>query len=147
MHRGERCFRLPACKFTVSSHDHRHGLNTNGLDFYSIINIQFPVTWNVNSFVRNWFYTLFIREIASQYEKMFLTAYANSEDTAHCAHLRCLMRPWLLRQKAIATPMRKSLDKQYRDTCIYQWKLHLYLYLSMKKHIGNIVCLSNNIKR
>ena len=25
---------------------------------------------------------------------------------------------WLLRQKAITTPMRKSLDKQYRETCI-----------------------------
>ena len=54
---------------------------------------------------------------------------------------------WLLRQKAITTPMRKSLDKQYRDTCICQWKLHVYLYLSMKKYIGNIVCLSNNINR
>ena len=53
----------------------------------------------------------------------------------------------LLRQKAITTPMRKSLDKQYRDTCICQWKLHSYLYLSMKKYIGNIVCLSNNINR
>ena len=39
---------------------------------------------------------------------------------------------WLLRQKAITTPMRKSLDKQYRGTCICQWKLHSYLYLSMK---------------
>ena len=45
---------------------------------------------------------------------------------------------WLLRQKAITTPMRKSLDKQYRDTCICQWKLRVYLYLSMKKYIGNI---------
>ena len=54
---------------------------------------------------------------------------------------------WLLRQKAITTPLRKSLDKQYRDTCICQWKLHSYLYLSMKKYIGNIVCLSNNINR
>ena len=54
---------------------------------------------------------------------------------------------WLLRQKAITTLMRKSLDKQYRDTCICQWKLHSYLYLSMKKYIGNIVCLSNNINR
>ena len=54
---------------------------------------------------------------------------------------------WLLRQKAIATPMRKSLDKQYRDTCICQWNLHSYLYLSMKKYIGNTVCLSNNINR
>ena len=61
----------------------------------------------------------------------------------------CLLRKhnWLLRQKAITTPMRKSLDKQYRDTCICQWKLHVYLYLSMKKYIGNIVCLSNNINR
>ena len=54
---------------------------------------------------------------------------------------------WLLRQKALTTPMRKSLDKQYRDTCICQWKLHVYLYLSMKKYIGNIVCLSNYINR
>ena len=54
---------------------------------------------------------------------------------------------WLLRQKAITTHMRKSLDKQYRDTYICQWKLHSYLYLSMKKYIGNIVCLSNNINR
>ena len=54
---------------------------------------------------------------------------------------------WLLRQKAITMPMRKSLNKQYRDTCICQWKLHSYLYLSKKKYIGNIVCLSNNINR
>ena len=54
---------------------------------------------------------------------------------------------WLLRQKAITTPMCKSLDKQYRDTYICQWKLHSYLYLSMKKCIGNIVCLSSNINR
>ena len=54
---------------------------------------------------------------------------------------------WLLRQKAITTPLHKSLDKQYRDTCICQWKLHSYLYLLMKKYIGNIVCLSNNINR
>ena len=52
---------------------------------------------------------------------------------------------WLLHQKAITTPMRKSLDKQYCDTCICQWKLHVYLYLSMKKYIGNIVCLSNKL--
>ena len=43
------------------------------------------------------------------------------------------------------TPMRKSLEKQYRDTCICKGKLHVYLYLSMKKNIGYIVCLSNNI--
>ena len=54
---------------------------------------------------------------------------------------------WLLRQKAITMPMCKSLDKHYRDTCICQWKLHVYLYLSMKKYIGNIVCLTNNINR
>ena len=53
----------------------------------------------------------------------------------------------LLHQKAITTPMRKSLDKQYHDTCICQLKLHSYLYVSMKKYIGNIVCLSNNISR
>ena len=41
--------------------------------------------------------------------------------------------------------MRKSLDKQYRDTCICQWKLHVYLYLTMKKYIGNIVCLTNKL--
>ena len=56
-----------------------------------------------------------------------------------------ILSNWLLRQKAITTHMCKSLDKQYRDTYICQWKLHLYLYLSMKKHLGNIVCLSNNI--
>ena len=54
---------------------------------------------------------------------------------------------WLLRQKAITTPLRKSLDKQFRDTSICQWKLHSYLYLSIKMYIGNFVCLSNNINR
>ena len=63
------------------------------------------------------------------------------------AHKKGNQSNWLLRQKAIATPMRKSLDKQYRDTHICQWKLHSYLYLSMKKYTGNIVCLSNNINR
>ena len=78
---------------------------------------------------------------------MFLLFLCDTHVVSGCASNEDLPLNWLLRQKAITTLMRKSLDKQYRDTCICQWKLHSYLYLSMKKYIGNSVCLSNNINR
>ena len=78
---------------------------------------------------------------------MFLLFLCDTYVVGGCASNEDLPLNWLLCQKAITTPMCKSLDKQYRDTCICQWKLHSYLYLSMKKYIGNSVCLSNNINR